>query len=347
MSRLPSSSTFPTQEINSKFREHLSIYVPDPDYPVEASRFSPESPPTARPPPNRTLSTWTNTATMRSSNVTRKDVDPTLSTTRSKASKSRLARLFFDICAMIQGKEPDVVPIQPAQLPGWRPLNVEKRACCHDCPCRSSKSQKKRRRRKILTCILVIVLIYLLGNTVVLNVRVFRPSAGGTVTSNGTALGSSALSADAQQCISEYTLNAPSDPLGYPCSTCLSTLESVPSSAVQSNPQIGQPILNAIQFCGLRSVFDTASNDSQSALKNGNWGQDVKFCAWSGISCDGTGRVSSLYVSAMHRRQTSLLISRVDLLPFPVYLPCCLKSWVLCLACKVLLSLATLPLQVK
>lgn len=302
MTPTPSSSTSNIQEISSKFREHLSIYIPPEDYPVEVSRFSPESPPMPPmppPPPPRSLSTWTNTATVRSATPTRRDVALPPSTSSTKTSKSRIARLFFDIRALVRDREPEVVPIQPAPFSSWPPLNVEKRTCCHDCPCHSAPPKKNGRRRRILTVVLIIILIYLLGNAVVLNVKVFRPPSAVTVTSsNDTSSGSSALSTDAQQCISQYVLNAPSNPSGYPCSTCLPTLQSVPSSAYQGDTQTGQQILNAIQFCALRSVFETAGSDSQSALKAGNWAQDVKFCVWSGIACDGTGRVSSLYVSA-------------------------------------------------
>ena len=36
------------------------------------------------------------------------------------------------------------------------------------------------------------------------------------------------LSSSAQQCLSQFTLNAPSNPSGYPCSTCLPILVAVP-----------------------------------------------------------------------------------------------------------------------
>lgn len=190
------------------------------------------------------------------------------------------------------------MPIQEAELPSWPPLHIEKRTCCHDCPCHSlnKKKQKKRRRDRIMIYILVVIILYLLGNTIALNTRVF--SATSVVNTgdakNATSSTSSTLSADAQQCLSQYIVNAPSNPTQYPCSTCLSVLQSVPSNFSDGDAQDGQQITNAIQFCALRAVFETASSDGQSSLADSNWAQDVRFCAWRGVQCDGTGRVSSL-----------------------------------------------------
>ena len=300
MSSTPSSSTTPrpsySQEQSSKFKEHLSIYVPSRSHPV-VSRFSPESPEA----PPRTLSTWTNSLTMRPPTPVRRDIEansipsPTATT---QAGKSRIAKLLWDIRMMITrsgNREPEVVAIQPAP---WRPLHIEKRvACSYDCPCHKT-DKKKKRRNMMLMIMLFIVLLYLLGNTIALNIKVYSPATNSQIL-NSTTPSSDILSADARQCVSQYTVNAPSDPSGYPCSTCLPTLQAIPSSVAQSDSPDAQPILNAIQFCGLRAVFETADSDGTAALKNGNWAQDVKFCAWSGVSCDGLGRVSSLCVEVL------------------------------------------------
>ncbi|EGO26326.1 hypothetical protein SERLADRAFT_384847, partial [Serpula lacrymans var. lacrymans S7.9] len=116
-------------------------------------------------------------------------------------------------------------------------------------------------------------------------------SDSGSTSSTST---SSTLSTNAQQCLSQYTLNAPSSPSSYPCSTCLPTLQAVPSSFLNTDTQDGQQIQNAIQFCGLRAVFETANAAGQATLGNGSWVQDVKFCAWTGVTCDGSGQVSNL-----------------------------------------------------
>ncbi|KAI0821144.1 hypothetical protein BC629DRAFT_1587454 [Irpex lacteus] len=302
-----------TREGSSKFKEHLSIYVPPFEYPVETSRFSPDSPeepelpphPAPPPPPPRSLSTWTNTATMRSSTTLRQhEVPPTSpSASTSMTTKSRVGKLFSDIRTLVRGeREVDVAPIQPSDLPPWPPLSIEKRTCCHDCPCHALRhtTRKKKWRRRILTYALIVILLYLLGNSVALDIKVYGPSSSPTSSSpTPTNTTTNGLSADAQQCITQYTVNAPSNPSGYPCSSCLPVLQGLSSpSSSSTTPRISaqdeQTLGNAVQFCGLRSIFESAGSNGQSALKNGNWAQDVKFCAWSGVACDGTGKVSSL-----------------------------------------------------
>ncbi|KAF8554910.1 L domain-like protein [Imleria badia] len=108
-----------------------------------------------------------------------------------------------------------------------------------------------------------------------------------------------ALSADAQECLSEFTLNAPSSPRNYPCSTCLSILQAVPLSYTSSsaNTQNAQVISNAIQFCSLRAVYETADAQGQATLGNGSWAQNLNFCTWTGVSCDTLGHVASLQLT--------------------------------------------------
>ena len=301
----PKYPSFSSSEPRSKFKEHLSIFIPPLHFPVETSRFSPESPPV----PTRTLSTWTNSSTMRSPVTLVKDRDveanratsPPSASSNSAGIRDRLTKMWFDFRTMGHDREPELVPIQPAELPPWAPLHVEKRnTCCVDCPCRKQQHKKRKRslRDKILIYLLIFIILYLLGDSIFLNVRVVNmtsstPSAPAPTNSNSTST-STSLSPDAQQCLSQYNVNAPSDPSGYPCSSCLSVLQGVPSNFSDGNVQDAQQIQNAIQFCGLRSIFETADNDGQSSLKSGGWVNDVKFCAWTGVSCDGAGRVSSL-----------------------------------------------------
>ncbi|KAG1725440.1 L domain-like protein [Suillus lakei] len=166
------------------------------------------------------------------------------------------------------------------ELAEWPPLHVHKRKC--DC------KKKRNRRSCCLLILLIVVLLFLIGNVIFLNVRVFSNNTPVPSNTNTT------LSANAQQCLSQYTLNAPSSPSSYPCSTCLPTLQTVPSTYLSSNPQNAQQILNAIQFCGLRGIFDTANSQGQAAL---SWVNDVKFCAWNGVTCDGSGRVANLQLT--------------------------------------------------
>ncbi|KAG1824379.1 uncharacterized protein BJ212DRAFT_1319762 [Suillus subaureus] len=176
------------------------------------------------------------------------------------APRDRFTKLLFDLR-------------MPEELAEWPPLHVNKRKC-------------NNARNRTLCCLLIIVLLFLIGNVIFLNVRILSIN---TVTPFSTS-----LSANAQQCLSQYTLNAPSSPSSYPCSTCLPTLQTVPSSYLSSNPQNAQQILNAIQFCGLRAIFDTANSQGQASL---GWVNDVKFCAWNGVTCDGSGRVANLQLT--------------------------------------------------
>ncbi|KAG0708684.1 L domain-like protein [Suillus ampliporus] len=179
------------------------------------------------------------------------------------------------------------------QLSEWPPLHVHK----HRCNCELDK--KRHKRRSCCFVLLIIILLFLIGNAIFLNVRVLSMS---TTINNSQMIPSNtstaiSLSANAQQCLSEYTLNAPSSPSSYPCSTCLPTLQTVPSTYLSSNTQNAQQILNAIQFCGLRGIFDTANSQGQASLGNGSWLNDVKFCAWNGVTCDGSGRVATLQLT--------------------------------------------------
>ncbi|EMD32942.1 hypothetical protein CERSUDRAFT_98952 [Gelatoporia subvermispora B] len=268
-----------------KTHEPLSITIPPPDYPVEVSRFSPDSPPM----PSR-QSTWTNTVTTKSTRDGR-DAEAAKPGQPQGRVRDRLTK-FFNV--RLGGmREPDLVPIQPTQYPapGY--------AHCGNCDCRHERA-RKRKHRRLLLFVLAIVLLYLMGNVVFLNVRVldmqdlYLEMVTGAVDTQSMP---TSLSTAAQQCLSQYELNAPTDPSGYPCSTCYSVLQAVPSNFSSGDPQDAQQIQNAIQFCGLRSIFENANSDGQTALTNGGWVKDVRFCAWSGVSCDGYGRVSSLQLS--------------------------------------------------
>ncbi|KIJ66019.1 hypothetical protein HYDPIDRAFT_87538 [Hydnomerulius pinastri MD-312] len=215
--------------------------------------------------------------------------------------RDRFTKLFFDL-RTFSNSEPDLVPIQDPRLSQWPPLNVEKRRCTctfHD-PRHDAKVRKQKRRSRCLLILLIIILLLLIGDTVFLNVRVLSlTNPTSTSSTSPTTSTAYALSTDAQQCLSQYTLNAPTSPSDYPCSTCLPALQAVPSSFTSNtaNSQDAQTITNAIQFCGLRAIYETANSQGQTTLGNGSWAQDVKFCAWTGVSCDGSGRVSSLQLT--------------------------------------------------
>ncbi|KAI9062457.1 L domain-like protein [Trametes sanguinea] len=294
----PSPSLDSSWDRRPRPRAPPAITVPPPDYPIEASRFSPESPPLPRPTHKRSQSAWTNTNTLKSDASPPKDPElGRVSSPHAPQFRERFTKLFFDL-RMSRTREPELIPMQHPPLQTWPPLEKQQqhhRCCCERC-------EKKKKRNKLLLILLVVFLLYLLGNTVFLNIRVLNmapqssssPAASASPT---TMTSSGVLSADAQQCISQYNLNAPTDPQSYPCSTCYPVLSAVPSNFSDGNSQDGQTIANAVQFCGLRSIFESASNDGQTGLSNGGWVKDVRFCAWSGVKCDGFGRVSSLQLS--------------------------------------------------
>lgn len=213
-------------------------------------------------------------------------------TTTGTRFRDRFTKLFFDVRTLMRDRDAELVPIQAPQLHPWPPLHIDKKICCSDCLCHQKK--KRSRRDRFLIWVLVVVILLLLGDVIFLNIRVLVQSPAPTIPITTTPSGSKTLSADAQECLSEYNVNAPSNPSGYPCSSCLPTLQSVPSSFSDGNATDAQQIQNAIQFCGLRALFDSMNSDGQNALKNGEWVQDVKFCAWSGVNCDGTGKVGAL-----------------------------------------------------
>ncbi|KAN0081348.1 hypothetical protein V8E55_008972 [Tylopilus felleus] len=211
--------------------------------------------------------------------------------------RDRFTKLFFDLRTLNAG-DPDQ-PAQDPRLSQWPPLHIEKRRCLcqlHD-PKHEARVRKQQRRSRCLLILLIIILLLLIGNAIFLNIRVLSLSPS-TSTSQTTST-ANALSADAQQCLSQYALNAPSSPHSYPCSTCLSVLQAVPSSYTSNsvNAQNAQAINNAVQFCSLRAVYETANAQGQATLGNGSWAQNVNFCTWTGVSCDTSGQVASLQLT--------------------------------------------------
>ncbi|KIJ15559.1 hypothetical protein PAXINDRAFT_133622, partial [Paxillus involutus ATCC 200175] len=284
--------------MSSKFREHLSLSLPPNhlDIPIERSKFSPAS--TVAPSLSRFSSFMPSSS--KSSQASPKDIEAGIQPA-SSSLRDRFTKLFFDF-RTFSNSEPDLAPIQDSRLSQWPPLNIEKRRCtCHfQDPRHDAKVRKQKRRSRCLLILLIIILLLLIGDAIFLNVRVLSlPNTSSVSSTSSTTSTAYALSADAQQCLSQYTLNAPTSPTNYPCSTCLPTLQAVPSSYTSNtaNSQNSQQITNAIQFCGLRAIYETANSQGQATLGNGSWAQDVKFCAWTGVNCDGSGRVASLQLT--------------------------------------------------
>jgi hypothetical protein len=275
--------------MSSKFREHLSVNLPD--ISVETSKFSPTS---TIAPSSRFSFGRSNSKHSKNSNPVPppKDVEAGTPLT-SSTMRDRFTKLFFDL-RTLNTTDPDLAA-QDASPSQWPPLHIEKHRCrCHD-PKHEARVRKQQRRSRCLLILLIIILLLLIGNGVFLNVRVLSLPTSPSTTSQTTST-AYALSVDAQQCLSQYTLDAPSSPRGYPCSTCLSILQAVPSSYTSSsaNAQNTQAINNAVQFCGLRAIYETADAQGQATLGNGSWAQNVNFCTWTGVSCDTSGQVASL-----------------------------------------------------
>lgn len=214
--------------------------------------------------------------------------------------KDRFTRFFFGVRTqpkefMIPLQHPSHSHTDLPSLSEWPPLHISERCTCYyDIV---PEKERKRRNRCIWFWIFIILLYLLVSSTFSLARVISLPHiSSSTPSSNTTSENPGNL--NIQQCISQYQLNAPSSPPSYPCSTCLPLLSPAspppPNTLNTLSAADNQSASNAIQFCALKSVFDASASAGQASLKGGNWVQDVKFCAWSGVTCDGSGSVGSL-----------------------------------------------------
>jgi len=270
----PSQTLWP-----SRFREHLSLTFTADDLPIERSQFSPDSPSDRRSLHIGRLSAYKPNSA--------RDIERAYSVhshLHPSGFRDRFTRLFSD--PHVSHQEPELHA--PVQQP-WPPLNVEKRhpQCVHH------ERPLNTWRRRAANAGLCVFLLFVLVDLVVLNVRTFSPSHLIVDTSQRT--GSVApetpttASNNTQQCISQYTTSAPTS---YPCSTCLPLLAAVPPSSADIYPAA----LNGTQFCALRALWEDTDSGGQATLQASGWVQDIKFCVWGGVQCDGTGKVPSLCV---------------------------------------------------
>jgi hypothetical protein len=301
----------PSTPSPSKFKEHLSITVPPPNPAFERSRFSADSPTEYSFPLGRHI--------FRRTSPRSRGFDPEkgppasgsiLSSHGSQPSlRDRLARLFVILRvsrrndSSVQRVAPIVVA-PPSGAPVWRLDNIRESDTQHASHIHPRPTRTQERYGPALLFAFIIFLLYLFINVIVLNVRSFSPSHSSprllpTTPPASTPTYTVMLSADTQQCITQYMLNAPNDPEGYPCSTCLPLVFAVPTNASAAVYPVAR---DATQFCGLRSIWEDASQQGQAGLEAGGWVKDVKFCTWSGVRCNGAGRVSSLYVSPSSSR---------------------------------------------
>jgi len=208
--------------------------------------------------------------------------------------------------------------------------NTEAARRYHKCPCQH-KTPRKKQNRMFWCLLLILLILLAVADIIFLNVRVFNPnfivaqppttpaptnlaketvtavpttvllaSAGSTIISVTTASVTTTVSASAtpsttpsllQNCLSQFQINAPSNPISYPCDTCFSALSGAPSSA-NAGP--------ATQFCAMKAIFDSAgssSSASSGALSGAGWMKDAKPCGWSGVSCDSNGNINSIILT--------------------------------------------------
>jgi hypothetical protein len=296
---------------SSRFVEHPSIGVlpPQPDPVFERSRFSPDSPTERRFSFGRPVFSHKSSQRPRPLDIEKGSGDDSTAGAQQAAQPSfreRFARLFVVLhLSRTRDDDPSVrraAPVAPSSnLPAWRPLDVRKQETVQ-CNCHSASAPQTRRQvwcRRAKRSALAVFLLYLFINVVVLDINLYKlahwwPQAHSTNSSSSAPTSPPTstlmLSADTQQCITQYTLNAPGDPTGFPCSVCLPLLAAVPSNATAAYPTAR----DATQFCGLRSIWEDSDRKGQAGLETGGWVKDIKFCTWDGVQCDGAGRVSSL-----------------------------------------------------
>ena len=277
--------TSPSSAIDhpSRFFEHLSPNSPTQNnFETELSKFSPDTPPQEL--YRSTMGSAPRTS--RSLHDIPEDVESLRSHRSSKpqTARDRLTKVLFDFRTLGDGfgefNSVAIRPLSPLPL-----LNAEKeRPFSATYPRSHSPPQEKQKKRRSKWCtfLLVLIILALLGNIIFLNVRVVEL----TKDVNGGAPSSPNPSPDAvEECLSQFTINAPSDPSAYPCSTCLPILSSVTNSSDAAN---------AVQFCGLRAILESTSTTGRTALSNGGWSKSLRVCTWSGVSCSDSGLVTSL-----------------------------------------------------
>ena len=309
-------STLPS---SSKFKEHLSIAVPPPNPAFEHSRFSPDSPTEHAFPLGRHIFRRTSPRSRRfdpekgpasESIPSSQSLQPSL--------RDRLERLLVTLRvsrrhdSSVQRGATSIVVVPQSEVPVWKLDHVRGSDAQHARYADPQPTRTQERYTPALHFAFIIFLLYLFINVIVLNVRSFSLSHSSlrslpTIPPASAPPNTVMLSADTHQCLTQYMLNAPNDPKGYPCSTCLPLLLAVPTNSSAVYPVAR----DATQFCGLRSIWEDAGQQGQVGLEAGGWVKDVKFCTWSGVRCNGAGRVSSLYVSSPSSHYSPTEFNRV------------------------------------
>lgn len=219
---------------------------------------------------------------------------------RRQTIRDRFTRIFFDVRTLDdRSNNRDIDLVSVRSLSPWAPLNLdkEKSALPAAYPKYPPPQKKQKKRFRWWTLLLILIILALLGNVAFLNVRVSElTDAISNTPSSATPAPTPSnppSSDDVQECLSQFKLNAPSNPSAYPCSSCLPVLSNITNNADATI---------ALQFCGLRAILESASTTGQTALSNGGWGKDLNVCTWSGVSCSDSGLVTSLWVPPRQTR---------------------------------------------
>ena len=159
-----------------------------------------------------------------------------------------------------------------------------KRRCCALPSFPKSSVEKKPNQRSRKHCciilLLLLIIIYLLVNAVLVDSKLLGPAFRPTSTDTDERL---------TTCLSLFEILAPSQPLLYPCDTCLPPL-SARNAAAHALP---------LQFCALRALFDvTANNATVNPLTTAGWFRDAEPCGWGGLACGNNSRlVNAMWVT--------------------------------------------------
>lgn len=185
-------------------------------------------------------------------------------------------------------------------LPSFGPLTSEK-------PRGDPMTVPRRKKRRNIYIAAALIGITIIVIVIILVVRLVKsgkdakiaaeptessspsPSPSPTLTPSTSGL----LTPEQSKCLTDFTVSAPSAPLDYPVS-CLKTLQSVSAEITITDPATSDVLEAAKQFSALRLLFDKCSAAVQQGLNAGRWFKDTGMCAWAGVQCDGSGRVSQL-----------------------------------------------------
>ncbi|EJD46958.1 L domain-like protein [Auricularia subglabra TFB-10046 SS5] len=260
-----------------------SVHLPAP----EVSQFSPISQEFPMDPsPSKPKWSW---GPPRSADVERGFED-----TRSKPLPPKARRKFTDMLFQWRVGMFNHAP-RPAPTfetwgppPEWKTTTSTSRAAVPD------PQQKKSRKRWLWILLVLLLLLFFFINIIYIDVRIANGSFGSTVVQSGSVDGPNGLTFETTQCLFQYNLSAPFAPKSFPCATCLPRMQALPKDYADSHAQDAQIALESVQFCGLQALFTSAGETGGAALEKVGWMQDNRYCTWSGVTCDGTGSVSTL-----------------------------------------------------